>query len=54
MFYDINKNIPLVSRAYPESILDKISVDDLLKFNNNHYIILLSSNLESINQQQKI
>ena len=41
MIYDINKNIPLVSRAYPGSILDKISVEDLLEFNNYHDMLFI-------------
>lgn len=41
MVYDINSNIPLVSRAYPGSILDKISVRDLLEFNNYHDMLFI-------------
>lgn len=32
MAYDINTDTPLVSRAYPGSILDKTSIKDLLEF----------------------
>ena len=34
MAYDINTGLPLISRAYPGSILDKVSVRDLLEFND--------------------
>ena len=41
MAYDINKNIPLVSRVYPGAILDKTSLKDLLDFHNYHDMLFI-------------
>lgn len=41
MAYDINTDIPLISRAYPGSILDKTSVKDLLDFNSYHDMLFV-------------
>ena len=41
MAYDINNGTPLISRTYPGSILDKVSVVDLLEFNDYHDILFI-------------
>lgn len=41
MAYDINSLTPLVSRAYPGSILDKTSVKDLLEFHTYYDVLFI-------------
>lgn len=41
MAYDINTNLPLISRTYPGSILDKVSIKDLLEFNDYHDMLFI-------------
>lgn len=41
MAYDINTLVPLVSRAYPGSILDKTSIKDLLEFHTYRDVLFI-------------